>query len=138
MPFVVDTSITLAWCIDAEATPATEAVLVRLRDGGAWVPAIWPLEVANALLAAERRQRLTRSQVAGSLRLLGNLPITIDETDRGLAWGSVLTTAREQGLSTYDASFVDLASRRGLPLATLDTAMRDAARRLGVSLLDGA
>lgn len=135
MSFVVDASVAIAWCIDDEATPDTEAVLDRLRADGATVPAIWPLEVANALLTAERRQRLPQIQVVGRLQLLARLPIAVVRTPLIEAWGTVLTLAREQRLSAYDASYLELALRLRLPLASQDERLQAAATRVGVPLV---
>jgi predicted nucleic acid-binding protein len=76
--FVLDCSIAVAWCFEDEATPETDALLDRLRDEGAAVPALWSLEVGNALLQAERRGRLSTAKVAAFVNLLAGLPIAID------------------------------------------------------------
>lgn len=134
--FVVDTSVTMAWCFEDEATPATEAVLDRLRDEPAIVPPIWPLEVANVLLVAERRRRMTEAQAARFTGLLGQLPIHVDDDTVDLS--AVLGTGRRHELSAYDAAYLVLAERLGAPLATLDDALAGAARTAGVALLLGA
>lgn len=134
MTFVVDTSVAMAWILDDEATAYTEAVLDQLRVSGATVPAIWPLEVANALLMAERRQRLTQAQALRAIELLSPLPITVEDGQVARAWGPVRALARAHGLSAYDATYLELATREGLPLATLDGRLRSAAVRVGVPL----
>lgn len=133
--FVVDTSTTMTWCFDDEMTPATDALLDQLRTTGAVVPIVWPLEVANALLVAERRGRITASEATRLAQLLQSLPIAIDADGVTSVFGAVMELAREYSLSSYDASYLELAMRQGLPLATHDVRLRAAAARTGVSLL---
>lgn len=135
MAFVVDASVSMAWCFEQETTPYTEAVLDRLIDHGAVVPAIWPLEVTNILLVGERRQRITQAQTAQFIQRLQSLPITVDTEAISGASGPVLALGRAQGLSAYDASYLELAMRQGLPLATQDTRLGEAAARVGVPLV---
>ncbi|KAA2244226.1 type II toxin-antitoxin system VapC family toxin [Salinarimonas soli] len=131
---VLDASAALAWCFDEERTPQTEALLRRVEAGGALVPSHWPVEVANALLVAERRQRLKAPAVDGLLELIASLPISLDGRAATNLSGSLLTLARERSLTVYDAAYVELAQRTDLPLATLDRAMARAARDIGVPL----
>lgn len=131
--FVVDASVTMAWCFEDEATEATEAVLDRLRSERALVPAIWPLEVANVLLVAQRRDRVSEAQIGRFVRLLTQLPIDVDETDADIA--GLVALGRTHQLSSYDASYLLLAERAGLPLATLDSRLTQAAARAGVPLM---
>jgi predicted nucleic acid-binding protein len=98
-------------------------------------PAIWPLEVANGLRSAERRGRIDEREVPAVIRLLATLPIEVVPISVERALGDVLSMARAAGLSTYDAAYLDLALRRGLPLATADDYLADAARAAGVELL---
>lgn len=135
MSFVLDASMTMAWFFPDEVTDATRALLRQLRHTSAHVPAIWVLEVTNILLTAERRQRTTASQVARFARSLRSLPIRVDADSLATAFGPVLTLAREHNLSAYDAAYLELAIRLGLPLATLDVRLRNAASNAGVSLL---
>lgn len=139
MPFVVDASITVAWCFADEATPFTGAVLSRLQTDGAIVPAVWSLEVVNTLVIGERRGRVAPDDIAVFVLLLQTLPIEIEPASSlASAVGPVRDIAREHGLSSYDASYVELAPRRRVPLATLDRRMRAAAARLGVPLVAAA
>lgn len=131
--FVIDASVAMAWCFEDEVTDDTEAVLDRLRSEQAIVPAIWPLEVANVLLVAERRGRISEAQINRFIRLLGQLPIKRDDAGSDLA--GVVATGRVHGLSSYDASYLLLAERAGLPLATLDARLGGAATQAGVPLL---
>lgn len=135
MTFVVDASVALAWCFEDEITPFTEAMLERTRLNGAFVPAHWSLEMANALLVGERRQRLTEARATSLARTLGELPITVDDGAISGALGAVLALGRQHGLSAYDAAYLELAAREGLPLASRDTRLREAAARVGVPLL---
>lgn len=136
MAFVLDASVALAWHFEDEASAYADRALERLREDDAVVPAIWPLEIANGLLAAERRGRLSAADVAQAHGLLSDLPIGVNALTLQVALGPVLDLARAQGLSTYDAAYLELAMREGLPLATEDEALRAAARRVGVPLLD--
>ena len=133
---VLDASATLAWCFIDERSPRTQALLDRVADEGALVPALWHLEIANILLSAERRQRATPAAVAEILDSLEQLPITTDQAPARQSRHDLLPLAREQALSVYDASYLDLAMRRRLPLATLDTGLQRAARAVGVDLIE--
>jgi len=133
--FVLDTSVTMTWCYDDEASADSEALLDRLRSEGATVPALWAVEVANALLVGERRQRLSEAELLGFLRLIQTLPIAIDSLTPMDILGPVRGLARDQSLSVYDVSFLELALRRGVPLATFHRRLRTAAERVGVAVL---
>lgn len=133
MTFVVDTSVTLAWCFEDEANDAADSVLDRLASEGGHTPLSWRYEVSNVLLVAERRGRVSEFQVVNVLTRLQDLPISIEETPAVME--TLLTTGREHRLSSYDAAYLALAERRGIPLATLDKGLRQAARAAGVPLL---
>lgn len=133
MPFVVDASVTLAWCFEDEASPQTEAILDLLSDDTAVVPSLWELEVSNVLLFGERRRRLTESQTARFVALLGQLPILVDSASVDME--AVLAVGRHHALTAYDAAYLVLAEREGVPLATLDVRLRNAARAVGVQLM---
>jgi len=133
VPFVVDASITLAWCFEDEASPQTEAILDLLSDDTAVVPSLWELEVSNVLLLGERHRRLTESQTARFVALLGQLPILVDSANVNME--AVLAVGRHHALTAYDAAYLVLAEREGVPLATLDTNLRNAARAVGVQLI---
>ena len=135
MSFVVDSSAALAWVYSEETTEAISEVLARLTDRGAWVPALWRLEVANVLEMNVRRGRHDAAFRDAALADPAVLPISIDaETDRQ-AWAATLRLAARHRLTVYDAAYLELAQRRGLPLATLDKELRDAATAEGVILL---
>jgi predicted nucleic acid-binding protein len=133
VPFVVDASVALAWCFEDEATPQTEAVLDRLSHDTAVVPSLWELEVSNVLLAGERRDRLTESQSARFVALLAQLPILVDTASVDV--GAVLAAGRQHLLTAYDAAYLVLAEREGVPLATLDARLRAAAQAVGVAVI---
>jgi predicted nucleic acid-binding protein len=134
--FVIDNSIVMAWCFaDAEDAYA-DTVLESLETGEALAPAVWPLETGNVLLVAERRQRINQAATIRFLELLNTLPIQVEQESPVRMFKEVLSLAREQELSTYDASYLDLAMRSDLPLATRDAALVKAARRCGVPLFE--
>ncbi len=133
--FVLDCSVAVTWLIDEEATPQTDALLDRLREGRAFVPGLWRLELGNVLAQAERRNRIAPSRIPAHLRLLDQLPIVTDPETDERAFREILTLARSESLTTYDASYLELAMRLGLDLATRDRALIRAARRVQVSTL---
>ena len=135
MGLVLDRSVVLAWHFDDESTPAADGVLDRVTAGGAVVPALWHLEVANALRAASWRRRITldyRDFVRAGLR---RLDVAVDEETGAKAWTATLALSVRLGLTPYDAAYVDLAQHRRLPLASLDQAMRAAGATSGLELL---
>ncbi len=135
MTLVVDASVALTWCFADERTPATTSVLDRVVQDGAIAPALWPLEVLNALAVAQRRNRCDterRLLLAGFLR---QLPITIDDDTIEYAWSTSAHLAERHRLTIYDAAYLELAQRMSLPLATLDGELRAAARSVGVDVL---
>ncbi len=129
---VLDCSVALSWCFEDEATPETTALLDRVRDEGAVVPSLWHLELANVLLQAERRRRISAEDAATRLSLMAILPITTDQETMLRAWHDILSIARIEGLTIYDASYLELAIRRGVPLITKDGDLIAAAKRRGV------
>ena len=133
--FVLDASVALAWCFDDESTPAAWALLDRLRTTPAHVPALWTLEIGNILLGAEKRQRITQARTVAFLGILGDLDLRVDPDLPGRAVRDVLPLARERRLTTYDATYLELAMRLGLPLATKDKALARAAAALRVKTL---
>ena len=132
---IIDCSLTMAWCFESEQTPRTQALLARLSTEEACVPALWPLEVANVLLVAERRKRITSAQASQFVMVLKSLPIRVEADDAAKVWDAVLPLARSQKLSSYDGTYLEIALRTGLPLATLDADLHKAATALGVTLL---
>ena len=135
MSLVIDSSVALTWCFEDERTTATLAVLDRVVQSGAAAPALWPLEVLNVLLLAERRKRLSAAQRHALAGFLRDLPVTLDHETAAQAWGMTVRLAEQHRLTLYDAAYLELAQRLGLPLATLDEELRTAAGTLGIALL---
>jgi predicted nucleic acid-binding protein len=134
--FIVDASVAVAWCFPDESNPVSERALDLFFAGAeAIVPAMWPLEVANALLIAERRKRLSRPILTALLDRIASFAVTHEPVDAARAFGQVLSLAQQHALTEYDAAYLELALRRALPLSTLDNDLRRAARRAGVPLL---
>jgi len=136
--FVLDGSVTMVWGFEDEADEYAEAILERMPDLQAHVPSRWPLEVANALLVGERRRRITSAETARFIAILGAFPITVDDQTVGHAWADTMHLARAHNLSSYDAAYLELAIRLGLPLAALDGKLKTAAGAMGVPLFEGA
>ena len=128
MTFVVDASVTMAWCFESEADAYSDAALAALENGEAVVPSLWVLEVANVLVDAERRRRIGHADTSRFLGLLAALPIAVVETTTLPELGRLLGLARRYRLTAYDATYLHLAVERRLPLATRDRALRAAAR----------
>ena len=136
--FVLDNSIVMSWCFEDESNDSADAVLDLLRDSKALVPSIWPLEVGNVLLVAERRGRLSKADSTRFLAMVSSLPIHSEPETVYRAMSNILFLAREHQLSTYDASYLDLAMREGVALATLDRGLQHAAKKCQVKLLCNA
>ncbi len=133
--FVVDCSVAVTWCFEDEATPASDGLLDRLGEESAAAPAIWSLELGNVLVMAERRGRIDAAQLAEFVALVRELPVTIDQETPQRALDEVLALARSEGLTTYDAAYLELAMRLGVPLATQDRELSRAAEKLGTPVL---
>lgn len=133
---VLDASVALAWCFDDEDAAAL-AILDLAGAGGFHVPAIWPFEIGNGLAVAERRRRLGQADAARFLALLSALGIEVDATPWPSQLPALLALARAHRISVYDAAYLDLAQRSGLPLATLDDSLAQAARAVGVAIAPG-
>jgi predicted nucleic acid-binding protein len=132
MSFVLDSSVALAWLLQGESNEQTDALADRLEQENAHVPSIWPLEVGNALLSAMRRKRISESDFDRCISALSALPIEIDPP--ALLPGT-LSIARRFGLTSYDAAYLELAQRRGYPLATLDEKLRQSCKALRIGVL---
>jgi predicted nucleic acid-binding protein len=133
MPFVLDASIAACWAFEDENHPAAALALERIRTDEALVPGIWWFEVRNTLIVNERRGRLSEADTAIFLRGLSRLGVTLDRAPEESA---VLALARTHRLSVDDASYLELAQRERLPLATLDHDLRKASRAAGTALLE--
>jgi predicted nucleic acid-binding protein len=134
---VLDASLTLAWYFEDERTPAGDALLDRVAEDGAVVPMLWRYEIANGLQTAVRRGRIDVAYREASLADLRLLPITVDRAGDDVVWTAILGFADRFRLTVYDAAYLELAHRRGLPLATGDHPLRAAARGLAIELIGG-
>ena len=135
MSLVLDSSVTLAWVYCDETNAAIQHVFDLVGERGAWVPALWRLEVANILEMGVRRGRTDAAFRDATLADLARLPISLDPETHQQAWGATASLAARRRLTLYDAAYLELAKRRGLPLATLDQELRAAARAEGLTLL---
>jgi predicted nucleic acid-binding protein len=134
LSLVLDCSAALAFLLPDET--ASHDLLDRIVNGGAFVPSLWRLEVANALSIAVRRKRISRELRNALLENLGRLNIRIDTETDNVAWKATLDFADKFGLTLYDAAYLELSLRRNLPLTTLDKQLREAAFKAGIVVLD--
>lgn len=132
--FVVDNSVVMSWCFRDETHPYADRVLDYLAEATAFVPSIWPLEVVNVLLVAERKKRLDEAGSVRFITLLSQLPIVV-EYERPEMMMDLLALARANKLSGYDASYLHLSLRKGIPIATLDNRLMEAAKMAHVPML---
>jgi predicted nucleic acid-binding protein len=130
--FILDCSVTMAWCFEDEKSPFTDSVLTSLNSNEALVPVLWQLEVTNVLIGAERKNRITEANLIHFIKLINQLPINIDNTSIPMA--DIFLLSKMHGLSSYDASYLYLAIIHGLPLATLDEKLKEASKKAGVLL----
>lgn len=137
MSLVLDPSVVAGWFIGDESSSFTEAALAAVAAGGALVPGLWPYEVTNMFLMAERRGRISSEDVSLALESLAALPIDVRPTSATRDTAALARIAREYRLSAYDASYLEVALRSRSSLATLDLALRRAAERAGVGLFSG-
>ncbi|WP_438752565.1 type II toxin-antitoxin system VapC family toxin [Pararhizobium sp. O133] len=134
MTIVIDASIALAWCFEDEASDETDAVTQDIIASGGLVPSLFHLELANVLLQAERRGRISAAEISQRLELITRMPIETDPQTAGRAWSETLSLARTHKLTSYDAAYLELAARSGASLATKDKALAAAAGQLGIAL----
>lgn len=133
---VVDASIAIAWVHPGQATPQTTALLDQIGQGTQMVvPALWPLEIANALLTLERRKKLTTDERDRALKALQALGFSTDHDMSSLAFTELSALASAHALSVYDAAYLELAARLKVPLACKDGPLRVAARQLRVRVV---
>jgi len=135
--FILDNTVTMAWCFTEEATEFTETLLSRLSSltDSALVPALWLYEVVNVSELAVRKGRITSEKARAFLESLGDLPIQVENPTRTQIFGSVRELVGQYKLTAYDASYLELAIRHKLPIAASDQALVNAARAAGVSLV---
>lgn len=135
MTLVLDASMTIAWLFDDERTDAAHEIMMRVVANGALVPSLWRLEVANMLRNAVRRGRCDDDFAERSLTRLGQFKLRIDDETDQHAWGATRELSQEQGLTVYDAAYLELALRKALPLASCDRELIEAAERRSVEIL---
>ena len=133
--FVVDNSVVMAWCFKDESSDYADGVLDKLSSATAVVPSIWPLEVVNVLLAAERRKRIRQADSVRFVTLILQLPILLEHDRPEKTMRDLLALGRDTGLSSYDAAYLDLAIRKDCALATLDQRLIEAAATMDVTIL---
>lgn len=133
--FVVDNSVVMAWCFEDESDAYTDGIQDLLAHNVAFVPSIWPLEVANVLLVAERKKRLTKAASGHFIAMLSQLPIDVDPMEPQRVFHDIVSLARQYKLTSYDASYIELAIRKGLPIASLDNAILKAARDIRLQIV---
>lgn len=130
--FVLDASVVMSWFFEDACDGYADAVLESLNALEAVAPAVWPLEVGNVLVVAERNRRSDMAASRRFLSVLASLPIRVEQESPSRMLKEILLLAREHKLTTYDASCLDLAMRLGLPMASQDAALCKAARRCGI------
>lgn len=131
--FVLDCSVAMSWCFKDESDPYAMAVLGRIQESSAVVPALWRLETANVILIAERRRRIEPVDSIRIVDFLSGLPIVVDENEIA-DLDRILELSRAYNLTPYDATYLDLAKRLVLPIATLDDALIKTSQKAGVQL----
>lgn len=135
--FIIDNSVVMAWCFEDETSPYADHILDQLDLCTGFVPSIWPLEVCNFLLVAERKKRIGEADSTRFISLLSELPIIVEQEPPERMIKEIFALARKHNLSSYDASYLDLAMRKGLPIATLDKNILAAAKQSKVPVLHG-
>ena len=132
--FVLDASVVLTWCFPDENTDLAQHVAERFKQGDtALAPSFWPHEVLNALLAGEKRKRISREMIQAFLGDLALLPVTLEPCPAGTVFDRIQSLSRKHGLTAYDAAYLDLALENGLALATLDEALVRACKSAGAA-----
>jgi len=132
-PIVIDNSIVLCWCLTDESDPMADKAMRRVVDDGAVVPGIWWYELRNALIVSERRGRLHAADTVAILTDLEEMSISVDQEHDDVM---ILSLARQHALSVYDAAYIEVALRRGLPIASLDRRLGQAATARHIALFN--
>jgi predicted nucleic acid-binding protein len=136
MRFVLDASVTVAWCFQDEQDARADAAFAALQSGAsAVVPSLWWFEIRNAALLGVRRNRITDGEMTAFLKRLAKMFIELAQLPEELA---VLVLASRHRLTFYDAAYLELAQRENIALATLDGALARAATAEGVALIGAA
>lgn len=135
--FVLDNSIAMRWLLASNKKADqnySEQVLLSLKENQAYVPNLWHLEAANVLLTAEKRDELTTGEIETFLLQLEALPIITDPSTHSQVFNHTIHIAQCYKLSSYDAAYLELAIREGLPIATLDKNLKKAAQKASVEI----
>ncbi|OGT41278.1 MAG: hypothetical protein A3F42_07310 [Gammaproteobacteria bacterium RIFCSPHIGHO2_12_FULL_37_34] len=132
--FILDCSITMAWCFEDETSEYSEKILDALSENTAWVPALWSIEVANSLIVAERKKRISHIKAIAFKQHIDTFAIKIDDYLLTKPIELLLDLAKETGLTAYDATYLELAIRKNLPIATLDVELKKSSQKMGLSL----
>ena len=135
MTLVLDASVALTWCFEDERRAETDALGRRVLDEGANVTGLFHVELANVLLVAERKGRITTAEAEARLDRIALMPLTVDGETQMMAWSATLQLARAERLTVYDATYLELALRLGADLATLDHDLAAAACRRGLTVI---
>lgn len=132
--FVLDATVTMAWCFTEEATDLTRGLLGRLSNltDIAVVPVLWLYEVVNVVELAVRKGRISREKALAFLESLADLPIEVEHPSRTQVFVNVRTLATQYQLTAYDAAYLELGIRYKLPIASLDNALSRAALATGI------
>jgi len=131
--WVIDSSVGFAWVHPNQATPETDKLLQEIEAGAAVVvPALWFIEMANSLLVLQRRKKLTGAERKAALEILSSMNFTVDDEAARMARNKTSELAEKYGLTVYNATYLEVALRRNLPLASRDSALMGAAKRCGV------
>lgn len=134
--FVLDASVVLTWCFPDENIDLAQRVADRFKQGDtALAPSFWPHEVLNALLAGEKRKRISEAMIRSFLDDLAALPVMLEQTPAGIVFDRIQSLSRKHGLTAYDAAYLDLALENGLALATLDETLLRACKNAGATSL---
>ena len=132
--FVLDASDVLTWCFPDENADLAQRVADRFKQGDtALAPSFWPHEVVNALLAGEKRKRISREMIRSFLDDLAALPVTLEQFPAAIVFDRIQSLNRKHGLTAYGAAYLDLALENGLALATLDEALTRACQSAGAA-----
>jgi predicted nucleic acid-binding protein len=129
---ILDCSAIAGWCFADEADSWAEKLLDKVVANGALVPAHWHLEVSNMMLQAEKRKRIESDDIKERLSLISRLQIIVDTATHGYAFSAIMQHAQKEKLTSYDAAYIELAIRKGLPLASKDSALKKACQHLGI------
>ena len=131
----IDASASLAWSFRDQQTPALLKLADRVVEQGAIAPQLWPIEVAHVVIRAKRRSQISGQEQDAILAKLSSLDVVIDNQTASQIWQATIMLAIKHNLTVYDATYLELAVRQKLPLATLDSELIVAARAEGLTVL---